>query len=103
VVPTSGMPQGVEHPDLEFTPRGFRVFGRLTDRDGEKARLQESSLAFEGPHARLFLENQLFLTNRGGTACLHLNLAQAEALAAMLFEFVRAARAGELTEKPSNP
>lgn len=78
--------------ELQRTPRGFIVFSReIEDHDTRDCvRVQESSIAFEGPHVRVF--------PGAGTEALHLNIDNAEKLANALLEFVRLARAGKLTE-----
>jgi hypothetical protein len=77
---------------LEKTNRGFVVFSReIEDRDTKDCvRVQESSIALEGAHVRVL--------PGAGTEALHLNTDNAEKLANALLEFVRMARAGELTE-----
>jgi hypothetical protein len=69
------------------------VFSReIEDSDTKDCvRVQESSVAYEGAHVRVF--------PGAGTEALHLNVANAEKLANSLLEFVRMARAGELTER----
>lgn len=78
--------------ELQRTNRGFIVFDReIEDHDTRDCvRVQESSIACEGAHVRIF--------PGAGTEALHLNTDNAERLAKALLEFVRMARAGELEE-----
>ncbi len=73
---------------MKKTIRGFGVFA-ATDR----VKVIESSLAFEGPHVRVF-------GGRDESDAVHLSLQDAETVRDGLALFIAKARAGELTEKP---
>lgn len=81
-------------PPLERTPRGFAVFGRVTDNRGNVATVQESSAA-EGSYCWVFVKDDEghavvpCAAAPGGYSAVssHLNPAQARALAALLVRF----------------
>ena len=72
----------------ERNERGFRVFGRT-----DSVSVVESSLAFEGPHCRIF-------GGKDKDAHVHLSLADARVVVAALSAFVAEAKAGLLAEPP---
>jgi len=81
-------------PTLERTPRGFAVFGRVTDGRGNVVRVQESSAA-EGRFCWVFTRDEddhsvvPCVAAPGGYSAVapHLNPAQARELAALLLRF----------------
>jgi hypothetical protein len=73
--------------EREKTERGFRVYGRSDDR---RVQVVESSIAFEGPHVRIFV---------GKSEAVHLSLPDAKLVLVALSAFAREAEAGMLTEK----
>lgn len=80
----------------EYTGRGFRVFDCVPCRRG-LLRVQESSLADNGPHVWLFLEGPGLAADESP----QLDVAGALRLSAALLGFALAALAGELTEEVS--
>jgi len=77
---------------LPKTERGFRIFMPLRqDRDNQPIHVLESSLAFEGPHCRIYL----------GSACAHLDIALAAEVASALVLFIDEAMSNQLVEQPT--
>jgi hypothetical protein len=86
----------------EHTPRGFAVYGRVTDGYGSVVRVQRSSAMGE-PRCRVFINDSRgreFVTGiagcEGGVAVVspHLNATEARALAALLVAFADDAEGG---------
>lgn len=84
----------------EVTDRGFRIFGKISDRLGGTLVIQESSLAFEGAHVWLFYQNSS--STYEGTDP-QLSVEQAKRLIEFLQVFVAEAEAGLLTEPVGQP
>jgi len=79
--------------ELEYTPRGFRVYARVTDSHGQQVQVQESSAA--DTHCVW-----VFCNDRDGTAgtlAPHLDLGQARAVRDALDAFVTDAEARKET------
>jgi len=73
------------------TSRGFRIFmPDKADRNGNIIQVVESSIAFEGPHVRIYT---------GENACAHLDVRLAQLVVGALLSFLEEAFGGELTEK----
>lgn len=81
-------------PSLEYTPRGFAIYGRVTDDRGNVTRVQKSS-AVGGPYCYVFTHDE---EGREVVPCVgapcgysavspHLTAAQARELAALLLRF----------------
>jgi hypothetical protein len=75
--------------DHETTPRGFRTYRIAGGCRGQDLQVTESSIAFEGAHIRIY---------HGDDEHVQLHVDAAEKVAEALLDFVRAARADELTE-----
>ncbi len=73
--------------------RGFRVFCDTRDRAGMQVSVVESSLAFEGPHCRIYVGRAFENA--------HLDLPGARRVRDALSVFITEATAGELTERPT--
>lgn len=73
--------------ELEFTGRGFAVYGRVTDSRNTKVRVQESS-AVGRPHAYVFVEGDPTVYPDVRDASPHLSVEQAQELIAALQRFV---------------
>jgi hypothetical protein len=84
----------------ETTERGFRIYARVPSRDGGTVQVQESSLAFEGAHVRLFLKGAECSEHMGRhhRPEPHLSVAGARALRDALATFITEAEEDELTE-----
>lgn len=76
----------------ERTQRGFRIFGEFENSRGE-LKIVESSLAFEGPHARIYLGNDEHL---------QCDVQAAKDIILALTAFIKEAEANELTEPMEN-
>lgn len=68
-------PDGPDDSDLEFSPRGFALYGSTETTYGDTVRVYESSSA-EGPHVWLAVDPR----EEGKSAHAHLSLEQAEAI-----------------------
>lgn len=97
----------------ERTGRGFRIFGRFKDVNGDEYRVQESSLAGEGAHVRITNETGCCVDFPGNNTGWHphrasreqhqypephLSVKQAETLVHALQTFILEARTNKLTE-----
>lgn len=80
----------------ERTQRGFRIFGRVTDSNGDVWRVQESSRAFEGACVWLFWDSG---KDARDVPRPHLTVSQAKDLVGLLGAFIAEAEGGELTEE----
>jgi hypothetical protein len=90
--------------EKEYTNRGFRVFGHIPYRHGGAVRVQESSLAFEGPHVWLFIEGDKCKEHMGEhmMPTPQMNLEQVKQLISALQDFVNEAESENLTESCEN-
>ncbi len=76
--------------------RGFNQYGTVTGRRGATVRVKESSIAFEGAHVWLFVENPNLTQER--SSALELSVSNAKELIYFLQEFISNAEGDELTE-----
>lgn len=81
---------------VDKTQRGFAIFGEFTT-DRQSFRVQESSLALEGPHVWVFCNNRI----DGQQSTSHVDVEGAKQMIAALQAFVESAETGELTEEYS--
>lgn len=88
-------------------PRGFHGYAEVPTRDGDTISVQESSLAGEGAHVRIYSGHLSMFPSNGNARervpehyrnCLHLNVRQALQLTSALLRWVDDAMAGRLTE-----
>lgn len=90
----------------ELTPRGFRIYGEVSNSHQREAtaRVQESSIAGVGAHCWVFINGRCEThAGRHMNPDLHLDVARARALAQALLAFVADAEQGELTEPATLP
>lgn len=78
----------------------FNIYGRVPTHAGGSVRVQDSSLAFEGPHVWLFLDGEQCVEHLGQhmKPDPQLNVEQAKQLRDALNAFIAAAEGDELTE-----
>ncbi len=87
------------------TERGFGVYAEFPDKNGTVL-VQESSIAFEGAHVRVFHapDPKLYPNIPEDHVCgLHLSVSQASILAHALKNFIADAKDGILTEPAESP